>query len=176
MKRKIKFVKLSLLPLFGVLMTSCNVSSNPNAIYTSFYPVYDFASRIVGDKYEVINLLPPGVEPHDFELSAKAVSGLIRGKATFINGLGMEHWYDSLPKEAQDKVYDTSLGIETRLENGIVDPHIWLNPINAIKQMENITSYLCSIDEENSSFASGLVPGGGMCRSGLCRDSTQIIL
>ena len=40
-------------------------------IYTTFYPLYDFTKKIVGDDAEVENLVPAGVEPHDFELSPK---------------------------------------------------------------------------------------------------------
>ena len=40
-------------------------------IYTTFYPLYDFTTKIVGQDAQVNNLVPAGVEPHDFELSPK---------------------------------------------------------------------------------------------------------
>ena len=33
--------------------------------------MYDFAKKIGGDKVEVINLVPAGTEPHDWEPSTK---------------------------------------------------------------------------------------------------------
>ena len=132
---------------------SCNGNSDAkNTIYTSFYPVYEFTKRIVGDKYKVENLTPAGVEPHDFEISARQVANLYDCKALFVNGLNLEHWYNSISNKVGNKTCVVSEGITTRKENNIVDPHIWLNPLYAIKEMENITSYMISIDPENSGY------------------------
>ena len=37
-------------------------------IYTTFYPLYDFTKKIVESDAQVENLVPAGVEPHDFEI------------------------------------------------------------------------------------------------------------
>ena len=34
-------------------------------VVASFYPLYEFASRVVGDRAEVSSLVPAGVEPHE---------------------------------------------------------------------------------------------------------------
>ena len=39
-------------------------------VMASFYPMYDFAAKIGGDKAEVITLVPSGTEPHDWEPAA----------------------------------------------------------------------------------------------------------
>src|SRR2546422_10796817 len=36
-------------------------------VVASFYPYQYFTSRIAGDRYSVAALVPPGVEPHDWE-------------------------------------------------------------------------------------------------------------
>lgn len=145
-------IKLMLVTL-SMCATSCsNNSDAKNTIYTSFYPVYEFTKRIVGDKYKVENLTPAGVEPHDFEISARQVANLYDCKALFINGLNLEHWYGSISNKINNKTCIVTKDIPTRTENDIVDPHVWLNPIYAISEMENIASYMIAIDPENKTY------------------------
>jgi zinc transport system substrate-binding protein len=59
-------------------------------VVASFYPLYEFASRVVGDRAEVSSLVPAGAEPHDWEPTAEDVS---RGRAAdvlVINGAGFK--------------------------------------------------------------------------------------
>lgn len=133
------------IPLFFSLF-SCQEKKNENVIYTSFYPIYDFTKRIVGDHFDVVNLTPPGVEPHDFELSIKQVASFYDGKGLFLNGIGMEYWSDSLPKDLKGKTYTVTDKIEIRKEDGIDDPHVWLTPLNAIAEMKDILSIVNTLD------------------------------
>ena len=148
---KTKFINLFLIP-FAITLTGCSKEDVSNTIFTSIYPVYDFVNRIVGDKYKVVNLTPAGMEPHDFELSAKQITRLVDAKAIFISGVTMEHWYDSLPTKAKEKTYVVSKDIEIQYVDGQIDPHVWLSPIKAIKELENIVSYLNTIDPTNSGY------------------------
>lgn len=72
-------------------------------IYTSFYPMYDFTKKIVGDKAEVINLVPAGSEPHDWEPSTQDMAKLTSAKVLVINGAGMEHWAHDVVEAAKNK-------------------------------------------------------------------------
>ena len=148
--------KMLLLILAMTLLSSCESSTSTDTdkltIYTSFYPVYDLVSRIAKEKAEVINLTPAGSEPHDYSLTTRQVTGMEQADLIIVNGLGLENWVDSLPTKFSDKIKTVSEGIDTQTVNGITDPHIWLNPLNAIKEMENITSYLVAIDNTNASY------------------------
>ena len=148
---KTKILPLLLLPI-TISLTGCQNEDFSHTIFTSISPVYDFVSRIVGDKYKVVNLTPAGIEPHDFELSAKQIVHIADSKATFINGVGLENWYDSLPKAAKNKTYMVSNDIAIKQTESQIDPHIWLSTINAIQEMKNITSYMCDIDPVNSDY------------------------
>ncbi len=140
------------LPILFSLVGCNDYVDTSKTIYTSFYPVYEFTKRIVGDKYHVVSLVPPGSEPHDFELTARQVARIYDSKALFINGLDMEVWSSSLDSHIKKKTYVLSNGIETRKEGGITDPHIWLDPLKAIEEMRNVTTYMSQIDSENASF------------------------
>ena len=134
-------------------------------VVASFYPLYEFASRVVGDRAEVSSLVPAGVEPHDWEPTAEDVS---RGRAAdvlVINGAGFERWADDMQAKV---VANTSEGIEFnyREENeagddeqghedaggGGVNPHIWLDPMLAKHQIDKIRDVMASLDPANTDY------------------------
>jgi zinc transport system substrate-binding protein len=135
-------------------------------VVASFYPLYEFASRVVGDRAEVSSLVPAGVEPHDWEPTAEDVS---RGRATdvmVINGAGFERWVDEMEAKA---VANTSEGIEFNYKEGkelgddehghgdatgggVVNPHIWLDPILAKHQIGKIRDVMVSSDPANADY------------------------
>lgn len=136
-------------------------------VVASFYPLYEFASRVVGDRAEVSSLVPAGVEPHDWEPTAEDVS---RGRAAdvlVINGAGFERWADDMQAKV---VANTSEGIEFnyREENeagddeqghedaggggGGANPHIWLDPMLAKHQIDKIRDVMVSSDPANTDY------------------------
>ncbi|MGN1318518.1 MAG: metal ABC transporter substrate-binding protein [Lachnospirales bacterium] len=140
---------LAFLLLAAITITGCSkraeVSSDKPQIYCSFYGIYDFASKIAGDKADVHNMVPTGTEPHDWEPSTKDMASLTKADIVFYNGLGMEGWIDKVKASVGNNVkfVELSQGIESD-ENS--DPHIWLNPQNALKIAENIKDTLCESD------------------------------
>ena len=49
-------------------------SNNTNLkIFSSFYPIYDFVKKIGKDRADVSTIVPAGIEPHDFEPTAKQI-------------------------------------------------------------------------------------------------------
>lgn len=138
------------IPLLALVsLAGCQRQDYSHTVFASFYPLYEFASRIVGDIYKVENLTPPGTEPHDFELSPKKVAALDDCKALIVNGIHLESWTDSTSKKVKDKTCIASENIDIRITNGQEDPHIWLNPINAIAEMTNIANFMCELDGDN---------------------------
>lgn len=61
-------------------------------IKVSFYPMYEFTKNIVGDLADVEVLVPAGVEPHDWEPTAKDMAGISDADVLVYNGAGMESW------------------------------------------------------------------------------------
>lgn len=145
MIKKLLFITPILFSLF-----SCQNMKQEKVLYTSFYPIYDFTTRIVGEHFEVVNLTPAGTEPHDFELTAKQVAALYDGSGLLLNGLGMEHWAESLPEELEKKTHIVSENISTITDrNNIADPHVWLSPRLAIEEMNNILSVVNTLDPDH---------------------------
>ncbi|HJU95022.1 MAG TPA: zinc ABC transporter substrate-binding protein [Nitrososphaera sp.] len=134
-------------------------------VVASFYPLYEFASRVVGDRAEVSSLVPAGVEPHDWEPTAEDVSRGRLADVLIINGAGFEKWADGMEAKV---VANTSEGIEFNYEGGKevgeddhghedatgggVNPHIWLDPILAKHQIEKIRNVMVSSDPANADY------------------------
>ncbi|MDA1095791.1 MAG: metal ABC transporter substrate-binding protein, partial [Chloroflexi bacterium] len=99
------FIKLVGLALLAILATSLAAacSSEPSVstpseskarIVTTLYPLEYFAGRIGGAGVDVINLVPPGVEGHDFEPSAADIRAISNADLVLYNGAGFEPWLD----------------------------------------------------------------------------------
>ncbi len=170
------------------LLAGCGSAQNPPAgnskdgqgsgdklsVYTSFYPMYDFASKVGGDKVNIVNMVPAGTEPHDWEPTASDVSGLENAAVFIYNGAGMEHWVEDVLKSLQNKkliAVEASKGLmlmeghhdhEDEDENKEedkhseeeeeYDPHVWLSPLNAKQQMENIKNSFIQADPDNRDY------------------------
>jgi zinc transport system substrate-binding protein len=132
---------------------------------SSFYPLYEFAKQVGQDKVDVQLLVPEGVEPHDWEPTIQDVQQIQKSDLVIINGLGFENWVDSLDEmKYQGVVVDTSDGIilneildddddhesEHAHESG--DPHVWLNPVLAKTQVQNIANAFSKSDPQNKNF------------------------
>ena len=135
-------------------------------VVASFYPLYEFASRVVGDRAEVSSLVPAGVEPHDWEPTAEDISRGHEADVLVINGAGFERWAEGMEAKV---VANTSEGIEFNYEEGKevgdddhghgyatggggVNPHIWLDPILAKHQTDKIRNVMASSDPANADY------------------------
>lgn len=116
------------------LAASPQPASGKLKVVASFYPYYYFATRIGGGTAEVTNLLPPGVEPHDWEPSPSAILSIHDADAFIYNGyveVFLNSLFAELPQDRPARV-NTSQGIAIRTTaNGEVDPHVWLDPVLA---------------------------------------------
>lgn len=150
MKHTIEKTMATVLPiLLSSQITACKTIDYTNTIFTTCYPIYDFTKRIVKDHYEVINLVPAGSEPHDFEPTASKIGGLNESPALLTNGYGLDSWSDNLPDELKKKAYQVTDGIEIMKLNNVDDPHVWLSVKNAMKEMTNILNFMIALDPEN---------------------------
>lgn len=134
----------------------------------SFYPLYEFTNQVGGDNVNAFLLVPFGVEPHDWEPTIQDLQRIQRADLILINGLGFENWIQDVTSINPDVIIvDTSNNIsiigESRHESekghslyskSFGDPHIWLNPIMAKIQVENIAQSLIQIDPENQKLYS----------------------
>lgn len=135
-------------------------------VVASFYPMYDFALKIGGDKVSVTDMVPAGIEPHDWEPAASDIANLEEADVFIYNGAGMEHWVDTVLDSLGNKelvTAEASAGIalqeghseegeEHSEEEGSYDPHVWLNPQYAKAEMNNIREAFAKADPDNEAY------------------------
>jgi zinc transport system substrate-binding protein len=133
------------------------------AVAASFYPLYEFARRVGGDHAEVRNLVPAGAEPHDYEPTPRDVAALHGARLVIYNGAGFEPWIERLlpglpagvePVDTTDGLPlvrgEAEQGPEPGPEAGRdgLDPHVWLDPILAQRQVERIAAAFARVDPD----------------------------
>lgn len=171
MKKKIHLKSAaicSVILLMVVLAAGCGPQSQGKIVegkinvVTTFYPIYEFAKAIGGEDANVINLLPAGVEPHDWTPRSQDIVNTSKAQLFFYNGAGLEGWVPQflkgLNRDTKVKAYEVSQGIplieagedEEHQHEGDghkhehhVDPHTWVSPKSALIMVENMkNSYI----------------------------------
>lgn len=150
--KKLLFIILTLFIFSGC--TNTYEDDSKLTVYTSFYGMYDFTKTIAGERATVINLLPAGADAHSWEPGTHDIIGLNNADLFIYNGMGLEHWAEDIIKSLDNKdiiILEASNGI-TPLKEQASDPHVWLNPQNAIKELYNICEGLCLKDSKNAEY------------------------
>lgn len=87
-----------------LIATACGNESgskldeNKTNVVTSFYPLYYLASEIGGDRVHAVNLVPTGVEPHDWTPKSQDIETASNADLFLYNGAGLETWVDQFLK------------------------------------------------------------------------------
>ena len=142
-------------------------SSKQFKVLTTFMPISLFTKAVAGNCAEVQALIPANSGPHDFQAKPADLNALRQATVLVKNGLGMEGFLGKLIASADNKdllVIDSSRGITTldspaeeghaeeahsshsHSNHGEVNPHIWLDPLRAVSQVENIRDGLVKAD------------------------------
>ena len=123
-------------------------------VIASIYPMYDFVNRIGGDLVACKMLVPAGTEPHSWEPSTRDMQDLEEADLFVYNGAGMETWAEDILDTVQNKdliAVEASKDIELHQTEGVhPDPHVWLSPKNAEKEMTAIAEALIGKDPEHA--------------------------
>src|SRR2546423_1567013 len=89
----------------GILYTANPLSSENNIqstgphtpkVVASFFPLYDFARHVGGNKINATTMVPVGVEPHDWEPTAQQILNLRSADLFVYNGAGIDAWGDKV--------------------------------------------------------------------------------
>ncbi len=126
------------------------------SVVASFFPIYEFVKAVGGNRIDLSVLIPIGTEPHNFDPTIQEIQKANSANLLVYNGASMEEpWIHNLAP--QDEV-DTSKGVNLLANpsdpdiKGPNDPHIWLDPVLAIKQVQNIRDGLDKVDPKNTAY------------------------
>jgi zinc transport system substrate-binding protein len=167
------FSLTSILLLTGCSKTQTDQSASTDQqvlVATSFYPLYDFATNVVGSTDSVISIIPNGAEPHDFEPTPQDLAKIYNAKLFIFNGAGMEPWAEKLAPELEAKGvkvleladfvdllpadHDKEAHSEDEHtdehadDHGDFDPHFWLDPAIVAELTNQIATTLSEVDAE----------------------------
>ncbi|CAM4193354.1 metal ABC transporter substrate-binding protein [Erysipelothrix aquatica] len=172
--KKILIIISSMLMLAGCSVAPQRASLN---VVTSFYPLADFATRVGGEHVNVYNILPSGADAHSFEPTPKDMQKISEADVFIIHGLGFEAWTDSVLKSSivkntsvltsgmysevieREEIHNDEgeTGHESHdhdhddHDHGPMDPHTWLDPLNALRQVEAIKDTFIALDPVHAS-------------------------
>ena len=171
MKKKLS--ALAVITSLGLILSGCSSSdSNSDAsgikVVAAMYPLEFVAKSIGGDLVSVENFTPPGVEPHDLELTPSQVVTLDDADLLlYISGFQPaleEAAQQSAPANSLDLLSVSGLNLLTATEDGhdhgaeevhsdeeaVSDPHVWLDPERLVVVAKAVASKLSEVDPENS--------------------------
>jgi zinc transport system substrate-binding protein len=115
-------------------------------VVVSILPLAEFVEQVGKDKVEVTVIVPPGADPHLFELTPVQLKKISQAQLYVEVGSGLNFeltWMDKIKLIYKDMlICNSSIGI-TLVDK---DPHIWLSPRNAKTMVENISEALIKID------------------------------
>lgn len=146
---------------------ACNSSPPPSGkplVIASFYPLYEFARQTANGHADVMSLVPPGVEPHDWEPAPQDLKRIREARLFIYNGAGFEPWVAKLSDaagspltsmvratEGIDLLPAAPSGATGRDVGGRPDPHVWLDPVLAQSMVETIRAALAKQDPAHAS-------------------------
>lgn len=191
MKLMSKYKKLrhSLLALCGLALilagctqgTQSSIVEGKLNVVTSFYPIAFLTEQIGGEYVNTINLIPTGIEPHDWTPKSRDLHNASNAQLLLVNGAGFETWLDDFTKgldsSSQVKILEVSKGIplieadgsehdhhegegeasenehghEHGHDHGSTDPHTWVSPKSALTMASNVKDALIQTDGAHKS-------------------------
>lgn len=125
----------------------------------------DLAGNVAGDRAQVVGLLAPGSDPHDYEPRPSDAEAMIDASLIVESGGDLDIWADELVESSGtdgevitilDSVETIERGHEEdehaedeHAEEGI-DPHWWQDPANAVIAVEQIRGGLAAADPDGA--------------------------
>jgi zinc transport system substrate-binding protein len=101
-------------------------ASGKEEVAASFYPLAFAAEELGGEDVDVVNLTPPGTEPHDLEPSPSDVRELKTADLVLLLGHGFQPQLEEAAGGGDEVVELLDTPGLNRFQND--DPHVWLDP------------------------------------------------
>lgn len=115
-------------------------------VVASVYPLAEAAERVGGDPVLVRDLTPPGVEPHDLELAPDDLAAIVSADLVIYVGSGFQPAVEDAVSQAEGRRIDVLSVVPTLRADGVIDPHVWLDPMRFALVVEAIAGVLGEMD------------------------------
>jgi zinc/manganese transport system substrate-binding protein len=144
-------------PVLILALISSSSLAAPIKVATSFSILEDIVQNVGGKLVNITNFVPRNGDAHTYQPTTQDVRALGDAKIVFVNGLGLDGWFEKLAKNAASKakIVTLSNAIKTQKisvgdETGEIDPHMWWNLQNTITYTKKIATTLQQADPKNS--------------------------
>ncbi|GIU97556.1 MAG: zinc ABC transporter substrate-binding protein [Actinomycetota bacterium] len=127
----------------------------------AFYPLAEAVRRVGGPAVAVRDLTPPGVEPHDLELTPDDLAAIGEADLVVFLGGGFQPAVEEAVAQSGGAVLDALEGVDVLEGGGVphadedahadeehdqaMDPHVWLDPLRYASIVERIAEVLAGI-------------------------------
>ncbi|WCE09041.1 metal ABC transporter solute-binding protein, Zn/Mn family [Pseudomonas sp. JBR1] len=145
------------------LLASAGTATEPAKrlkIGITLHPYYSFVANIVGDKADVIPLIPAAANPHNYQPQPDDIARAMTLDALVVNGIGHDEWAQEIVKAAGRR--DTLPIIQANASvalipiggdqgaGKVVNPHTFVSTTAAIQQVFEIARRLGELDPANA--------------------------
>ena len=135
--------------------------AKPLRIGITLHPYYSYVKNIVGDKAEVVPLIPAGFNPHAYEPRAEDIKRIGTLDVIVLNGVGHDDFADRMieaSEKPQIPVIEANQNVPLLAATGnaargagkVVNPHTFLSISASIAQVNNIARELGKLDPANA--------------------------
>ena len=136
-------------------------------VVVSIQPQLEFVQKIGGDKINTSVMVLPGNSPHTYEPKPSQMKAISKAELYLSIGVEFENvWLEKFTNQNKNLiVHNISKDINKTAMQGhnhkehhhqptkmVLDPHIWVNPINVQQIARNITQSLVTLDTNNSTY------------------------
>lgn len=161
----------SLFALPCLLATACSATAAPPSssprlvVVTSVAPLTSIVANIGGARIELHGIVPEGTNSHTYEPPPQVAEVLSKADVVFVNGLKLEDPTAELAKQnAKQGSQIVALGTLALPESqyiydfsfprkdGKPNPHLWTDPLLAIRYADEAATTLKSRDRKNAAY------------------------
>lgn len=131
-------------------------------VVVSAYPFEYAVQRVAGDLVDLTNLLTPGADGHDLELSPQQIAAVGQADLVVYMGHYQAAFDEAVAQQQPNQVLDVAdflklrygdghdhTGADDGHDHGEVDPHVWLDPQNMALMADQIARTLGELDPAN---------------------------
>ena len=150
------------LGLVAGLTTACRgPQSDEDTVVASFYPLYFIAERVAGRYNDVVDLTPPGVEPHEYELTVRQVARIDLARVGFYEKGVAPSVDQAMVNDSPDHALDVTdvvplsapvsgSGVESTSDDK--DPHFWQDPTLMAEATRAFARTMAEADPEHAAY------------------------
>lgn len=154
-------IAVMVLGLIALIASGCGKQSERSSgkmlVAASIAPMADFAKHVGGEFVQVELLVPPGSNPHTYQIEPAQMESLSKASVLVLNGAGFEFWAQNAIDAAGNPhliVVRTADGLRildhTEADGAQGNPHVWVDPIDAVHQVEKIRDAFIKADPKRA--------------------------